>query len=809
MGKRIRHLEFYGYADQNAYIGLPNADLSDIREVNKEQDKEINAISGATKDKADLSTVNELSGKVDTFIDKQDLINKWLAKGINKNRERIDGLERRDEEITNKINEIVDDFNPIYDELGRISRKTDELDTKLTEHIAESEEFENRINNKVDGLEDGLEGKLDKTEAYDTFAKKADVYTKREVDELIEDKTQDYATEQWVMSRGFIKETDADGKYASKARLNALEDRVGDIQTTLYNQYNELNSDLSQYKTVTNGRIETLYNRVGTLETKCDREIANLQEDIAELTEDVIKNTNDIYQINNVALPSKADKADLNTLESRVNNLSDSLNNKVDKTDYERDKARFGVQLDSLDDRKADRTELRAVSGAVDNLADALEQEKRDRIAGDNALGQRIDDTNGRIDDIREENIERDEKISNLRRDLNKEINDRVEADNAIIGSASDREEDNTIYGAKKYAKNVANNALNEAKAYTDVKDSAVRDYVDETKADLERQITAKADKSYVNAVKAEIEASIDDKVEEETLRAVNKENIISTALTHTSNIVKALTDWDGDDRADYTDIGNGIIDVMHRELHGLNIAAATKLFADAVYYKHDNKIHFKNQEGSEICSINVSEFTLAVIERTWVSGGIIYIEFANGDIVEIDAGQIIDEGMFEDGLQVIDGKVSVKKDPTSEDYLSVSSNGVKVSGIDAKIETITSGVSEEIAAERERATSAEEELEDKIAQLRQELNGETARATSAETEIKANVVELDDKIAALRQSLNEEIERATAKEEELEGADIVSGNIASDATISITKNNGDIITFASAEQVDLEAGEF
>ena len=831
MGKRIRHLEFYGYADQNAYIGLPNADLSDIREVNKEQDKEINAISGATKDKADLSTVNELSGKVDTFIDKQDLINKWLAKGINKNRERIDGLERRDEEITNKINEIVDDFNPIYDELGRISRKTDELDTKLTEHIAESEEFENRINNKVDGLEDGLEGKLDKTEAYDTFAKKADVYTKREVDELIEDKTQDYATEQWVMSRGFIKETDADGKYASKARLNALEDRVGDIQTTLYNQYNELNSDLSQYKTVTNGRIETLYNRVGTLETKCDREIANLQEDIAELTEDVTKNTNDIYQINNVALPSKADKADLNTLESRVNNLSDSLNNKVDKTDYERDKARFGVQLDSLDDRKADRTELRVVSGAVDDLADALEQEKRDRIAGDNALGQRIDDTNGRIDDIREENIERDEKISNLRRDLNKEINDRVEADNAIIGSASDREEDNTIYGAKKYAKNVANNTLNEAKAYTDVKDSAVRDYVDETKADLERQITAKADKSYVNAVKAEIEASIDDKVEEEklraeaveagianelrqeTLRAVNKENIISTALTHTSNIVKALTDWDGDDRADYTDIGNGIIDVMHRELHGLNIAAATKLFADAVYYKHDNKIHFKNQEGSEICSINVSEFTPAVIERTWVSGGIIYIEFANGDIVEIDVGQIIDEGMFEDGLQVIDGKVSVKKDPTSEDYLSVSSNGVKVSGIDAKIETITSGVSEEIAAERERATSAEteiksdvEELNDKIAALRQELNSETARATSAETEIKTD---LEDKIAQLRQDLTAETNRATAKEEELEGADIVSGNIASDATISIIKNNGDIITFNSAEQIDLEAGEF
>ena len=633
MGKRIRHLEFYGYADQNVYMGLPNVDLSDIREVNKEQDKEINAISGATSGKADKTTVDSLSGKVDTFMDKQDKINKWFAKGINKNRERIDKLESRDREITDKINEIVDDFNPIYDELGNLSSEIDSVDDKLNQHISQESTFEEETDARLDALESG---KIGKEEAENLFAKKSDVYTKQEVDDLIGGISGDYATEEWVLSRGFITETDADGKYASKARLNALEDRVGDIQTTLYNQYNELNSDLTQYKTLTNGRIDTLNTRVSTVESKCDREIANVQEDIAELTEDVTKNSNDIYQINNVALPNKADKADLNSLESRVNNLSDSLNNKVDKTDYERDKARFGVQLDSLDDRKADRTELRAVSGSISDISSDLEQEIRDRIAGDNALGQRIDNANDRIDDIREENIERDEKISNLRRDLNKEINDRVEADNAIIGSASDREEDNTIYGAKKYAKNVANNALNEAKAYTDVKDSAVRDYVDETKADLERQITAKADKAYVNAVKAEIEASIDDKVEEEklraeaveagianelrqeTLRAVNKENIISTALTHTSNIVKALTDWDGDDRADYTDIGNGIVDVMHREVHQLNINTSTTLFANAEYHTYDKKIHFYNKDGGEICSIDTSNFVPSSIENVW-----------------------------------------------------------------------------------------------------------------------------------------------------------------------------------------------
>ena len=599
MGKRIRHLEFYGYTDQNVYMGLPNVDLSDIRETNKEQDKEINAISGATSGKADKATVDSLSGKIDTFMDKQDKINKWLAKGINKNRERIDKLESRDREITDKINEIVDDFNPIYND-------------KLNQHISQESTFEEETDARLDSLENKIDKKLDEREAYDTFAKKSDVYTKQEVDDKIEHIGDEYATEDWVMSRGFITETDADGKYASKARLNALEDRVGDIQTTLYNQYNELNSDLTQYKTITNSRIDTLNTRVSTVESKCDREIANAKEDIAELTEDVTKNSNDIYQINNVALPSKADKADLNTLESRVNNLSDNLNNKVDKTDYERDKARLGVQLDSLDDRKADRTELRAVSGSVSDVASDLEQEIKDRIASDNALGQRIDDTNGRIDGIREENIGRDQRLNNLERDLTKEINDRVEADNAIIGSTSDREEDNTIYGAKKYAKNVANNALNEAKAYTDVKDSAVRDYVDETKSDLERQITAKADKAYVNAVKTEIESSIDSKISEETLRAQNvesslanaiqkealravgKENVISNSLAHTSNIVKALTDWDGDDRKDYTDEGNGIIDVMHREIHGIEEAiSAITIIGEGIKTSNPHEVGF------------------------------------------------------------------------------------------------------------------------------------------------------------------------------------------------------------------------
>ena len=625
MGKKIRHLEFYGYADQNVYMGIPNVDLSDIRQVNKTQDKEISEISASTKDKASTSALNALSGKVDTFIGKQDDINKWLARGINKNKERIENLEAKDTEIIDKVNEVDEKVDGYSGAIETLSARVESVDERLTEHLQEASTFEEDTNERLDALEDAMDGKLSKDEADEIYISKEDGYTKEQIDDLIDDLSDEFATQQWVLDRGYLTEIDGDEKYATRQRLNALEDRVTSAETNLYHQYNELNSDLSQFKTVTNTRLDTIYDRVGTLDTKVDREISELEEDLSELGEDVEANSNAIYQINNVALPNKADKADLNTLESRVNTLSNNLDNKVDKTTYETDKARLGVQLDALDNKKADKTYANAISGAVNDLRGALDQEIQDRIDGDNALGLRIDDTNTAIEVIREENLGRDQKISDLERDLANEINDRVEADNAIIGSPSDRDEDNTIYGAKKYADKVAQNALNEAKGYTDVKDSAVRDYVDETKADLERQITAKADKNYVNAVKAEIETTIDDKVNteklraqtaenglenairQETLRAVNKETIISSALTHTSNVVHALTDWDGDDRASYSDSGNGIVDVLHREFHEFEQTAGSIKeikVEDGLFI-----ITYYTKEGEKTTEIPIAEF--------------------------------------------------------------------------------------------------------------------------------------------------------------------------------------------------------
>ena len=100
--------------------------------------------------------------------------------------------------ITDKINEIVDDFNPIYNELGNLSSKIDSVDDKLNQHISQESTFEEETDARLDSLENKIDKKLDEREAYDTFAKKSDVYTKQEVDDKIEHIGDEYATEEWL-----------------------------------------------------------------------------------------------------------------------------------------------------------------------------------------------------------------------------------------------------------------------------------------------------------------------------------------------------------------------------------------------------------------------------------------------------------------------------------------------------------------------------------------------------------------------------------------------------------------------------------
>ena len=231
-------------------------------------------------------------------------------------------------------------------------------------------------------------------------------------------------------------------------------------------------------------------------------------------------------------------------------------------------------------------------------------------------------------------------------------------------------------------------------------------------------------------------------------------------------------------------------------------------LFSSASYNKDDKKIHFFNNDGKDLSgsSIDVSEFAGgSVIKKASYDPErkILTIEFENGDKVEIDFGELIDETEFGDGLQVVNSIVSILLDESGEPYLSVGENGLKVVGINqaiadvaaderARAEQAESGLQAAISAEETRATAAESELDAKInqevADREADVDAEEARAKAAESELtialnaeitrstnkdnnhdsQLNMV--DQRLGLLETQLPAEISRAKSEEQRIEG---------------------------------------
>lgn len=532
MGKIIRHLEYYGYADQNVYIGLPNCDLSDIHETNREQDKEIDAISGATKDKVDISVFNELSGKVDTFIDAENTINEAFVNAISSNTISIGNLEKRDMEITDKINEITDKFDPLYEVIDDISAQTADIQNKLDSHLSATSEFENTVLEQISGINETLNEKLDKTEADELYVKKDDVYTKDEIDDIVTNGVSGFATQQWVLDRHYISEDDADTKYAQKSRLTALEDRVNDVQTNLYNQYNSLNSSFIEYKTVTDGRISAITDNISTLNAKHDREIASLENVDASMQQAINANTEAIKVINDISLPSKTDKTEFNDLKAVVDTFDDRIDGKLDISDFDDYKERTNLKFDEFDNKKADKTELNAVSSAVTETNSRIDDEAAQRIEGDKQLGERIDGVQDEITNIKEYELNLTSGLTAISSGLTQEILDRKNGDAALLGTTADTDSALTIYGTRKYANKVGSQVLSDAKQYTDEREYAINESVSNQISDLEVKLSSAATKAYVDAIKKDIMDETNSLVTNETERATARENAIEAKIS-------------------------------------------------------------------------------------------------------------------------------------------------------------------------------------------------------------------------------------------------------------------------------------
>lgn len=237
-----------------------------------------------------------------------------------------------------------------------------------------------------------------------------------------------------------------------------------------------------------------------------------------------------------------------------------------------------------------------------------------------------------------------------------------------------------------------------------------------------------------------------------------------------------------------------------------------------AAYNRDDNKIHFTNKDGEEKATIDVSEFIKSdkIVEKAWYEDGKIYIKFTNGDLITIDVKELIDEKEFADGLQVIDGVVSIKLDPTTERWLTVSQDGLKVSGIQAEIDRLDDRIDQEIAdriadvdAEEARAigeeTRIEAKLDQEIADRIADVDAEETRAIAEETRIEAKLDQEITRATQTEQSINHRVDTLN---DELDAEESRAEAAEQEIRTLLTKEISDRIADVNEEEARAKAAE-
>ena len=140
---------------------------------------------------------------------------------------------------------------------------------------------------------------------------------------------------------------------------------------------------------------------------------------------------------------------------------------------------------------------------------------------------------------------------------------------------------------------------------------------------------------------------------------------------------------------------------------------------------------------------------------------------------VYVDMSKLVDQAEVENGIQAIDGKLSVKIDDTGEDFLTVSTDGVKLSGVQTAIDIAKNEV---IGG---ATTGTLKGLEDKIGELDTKVQkAHTVVNEKADGHIIVTVADSDDRThkvvtigendIASQNALKAEVTRAEGKEQEL-----------------------------------------
>lgn len=190
-----------------------------------------------------------------------------------------------------------------------------------------------------------------------------------------------------------------------------------------------------------------------------------------------------------------------------------------------------------------------------------------------------------------------------------------------------------------------------------------------------------------------------------------------------------------------------------------------SKQFASVAYNEDAKALIFKNVGNVEQGRVYLKDIIglETLIERAYYDENtkdlVIVFNEEKSDVVRIPLDKIIDVTEAGNGLVQDGGKFHVLIDPQSEGYLTVSQNGIKVSGVNDAIDLA-------FTTEQRRAVAKEDELNQKI-------NAEISRATQSEKDLndglKAEIRNRESSDEALSNRINTEISNRTSSDTTLQ----------------------------------------
>ena len=727
----IRHLEYYGFPDQNGYtsnIGNVDVDLSELKNKDKEHDKEIKCLENEKANKKDLLT---LSGTVGAFIETQSQINITFANELSSITVDIETLKEVDNQYGEQLSGLTDGVNDALRGVQNLGNKVNNIEGDLAELSGKVETLSADTQDKFDEISEELDKKADK------------------------DELENYATKEWVEEQGYLTQEEGDERYARNETLDALSDRVNNAVTDLNSKIYTVSGDLASFSSSTNARMGVLETNFETLRGEVNRKINEISGTVDSFDDRITQNAEDIDALED-EMARKANQVDLERLQNTVSNLSDLVDTKVGKPEFETYKSLVSNQFNNMDEKKADKTALTEINDAIQETNDRIDQEIADRISGDTYITNQITNINNEIIEIKEQAVDYGDRIEDLEDGLAQEIADRKQADLDLIGHETDDKDDDTIWAAKNFAKNQKRQAVAEANAYTDSKVTEINSRIDQEHEWAEQNFSSAASKAYVesmvNDLEDELETEIENAVTEESdrataaeedllrriievLRALGENDRLLDLLT---NRVNAITAWDGTDPSEYDNTGNGVLDVLHREFHEFEQTGGS--IKEMRVEDGNLIIVYYTKEGEKEAVIPVAD--LIDLSNYYTK------EETDEKIEEAVSGLVFDYYTKEETDALLDEKLDASAYTDISEQVTANTQNI----------AILSGAVED---ERERAISAETELQNAIdvetdratsaeTELQNAIDAETARATSAETELQNAITGASDALDAI-----------------------------------------------------------